>query len=1346
MFVPQCIQTQIELSNIADVKKHIISPRYTSTIIKLKQDTVIGSFIITQERQLIDWHDAMNLIMNTKNIDKRISKEPITSKKLFSMIIPNKINVNTKDVEIVNGTIKRGRIGASILNDKIINYCWDRYGHQKTKDFIDNSQLLICNYLLYNGFTVGVMDSRLEEDKLDSIQIILAEKKLEAEHMITEIENNPDLLDPDIAETQVQSLLETVKGEMGKKVMQQVNDTNNFYTMIASKAKGADLNMGLIAGSLGQDVLKFARIEKKVNNRTIAHYCQHDDRPEARGFITNSYFKGLTPTEFFFHHMVGREGLIDTAIKSVTGETEIVIIENSDCRKLKIGDWIDNLLDSNLNKVKKYEERDMELLELSCINSEVYIPTTDSYGKVTWSIITAITRHDPGLQLYEIVTRSGRKVIVTESKSLLIWSNNKLERRSTPEVKIGDKVPITNELSNTPYMGTLIKVLDYEISLLNGLFIGYILMKLSLIENKLYINSIDKKHQNFVIYWLNQNGIRYRKSNTMFDYIRKKMRIMILDDKFTNKVIKLFNIKNNKSVDNIPYEFIFTSNEFIEGLIKGILKASGKITNKGIIIKVEDRRLIEDINFYLTTINLYGSIVKQGIYIYNINFAQKVNNIILDDIIEINKIDVKKYPKVYDLTVPETLNFGLANGLHVVDTADSGYLQRKLIKGLEDIYSAYDGTVRSANNVVIQFFYGDNMLDQQMQKRVKLNILSMSNTLIKNKYYFTTEELVQIRNNVRDISNIKSWNDENLNMIINYRDELRKISAIARLDYITLLDTYYQPANYERIIDDAKNNVIQDSDNLEVEYILEQLDRLLDPLLCQLVCINEKEYDMIKKGDITVKHYNQMRVKYLFKIALHEYLSPKRCIIEYRLNKKQFDQIILEIVESFEKSVVEPGEMVGILTGQSLGEPLTQLTLNTFHSTGTGVKGMQGIPRFRELLSYTKKPSTPFMTIYLKDEVKNNREMTNKIVALLKYTILFDMADKIDVIYDPEPYNKSYIEEDDIVNIPLYINNDIRIKLEMLPWLFRIEINREILLENNLTLLDIKSKFISFWIEKYSDLSLLKKIDKDIIQKVANCCILSSNDNSKKTYIHIRFELNEINNYIIDGLNNIILKKYNIKGNENISKVDVTYNQQVIGYGEDQEIINGEENILFTNGIDMLIIRNIKNIDLNRTICNDIDTIYNLYGIEATRSLLINEFSSIFNEASTNYTHINLLVDIMTNNGSIVSIDRHGLSRLETDPLGRVSFEKTIEQLLAAAVFGEKDYLKGVSSRVMVGKCIKGGTGLCDLVIDTKMIEAYELDNSTNKLLYSNPILLHSSEILDDIMKRDSIETQMPFI
>jgi DNA-directed RNA polymerase II subunit RPB1 len=178
----------------------------------------------------------------------------------------------------------------------------------------------------------------------------------------------------------------------------------------------------------------------------------------------------------------------------------------------------------------------------------------------------------------------------------------------------------------------------------------------------------------------------------------------------------------------------------------------------------------------------------------------------------------------------------------------------------------------------------------------------------------------------------------------------------------------------------------------------------------------------------------------------------------------------------------------------------------------------------------------------------------------------------------------------------------------------------------------------------------------------------------------------------------------------------------------------------------MLIIRNIKNIDLNRTICNDIDTIYNLYGIEATRSLLINEFSSIFNEASTNYTHINLLVDIMTNNGSIVSIDRHGLSRLETDPLGRVSFEKTIEQLLAAAVFGEKDYLKGVSSRVMVGKCIKGGTGLCDLVIDTKMIEAYELDNSTNKLLYSNPILLHSSEILDDIMKRDSIETQMPFI
>ena len=81
----------------------------------------------------------------------------------------------------------------------------------------------------------------------------------------------------------------------------------------------------------------------------------------------------------------------------------------------------------------------------------------------------------------------------------------------------------------------------------------------------------------------------------------------------------------------------------------------------------------------------------------------------------------------------------------------------------------------------------------------------------------------------------------------------------------------------------------------------------------------------------------------------------------------------------------------------------------------------------------------------------------------------------------------------------------------------------------------------------------------------------------------------------------------------------------------------------------------------------------------------------------------------MTHTGGITSIDRHGINRLDTDPLARASFEKTIEQLITAGIFNETDYMRSVSSRIMAGRVIKGGTGLCDIMLDNEMLENSEL-------------------------------------
>ena len=1709
MFVPQSIQTQYELAYIAAVSKQIITARSTRPIMELKQDTVLGSYQMTEKNVNVDWHDAMNIIMNCTNVDKsKFTKINTNTHKLFSAIIPPLINITDGDnFEINNGNLVKGIVSGSMLNGKIINFTWDRYGPQITKDFIDNSQRLIINFLLQDGFTVGLGDAIIPADDKLTFRKMVNEKVLEVQHLLTEIENYPDLLDPDTFETQIYSLLSTVKGDLPKRVIEKLTTDNHFYGMIKSNAKGKDLNLAQIVASLGQDILKFARIEKKVNNRSLVHFSQNDDTAEARGFIINSYYDGLDPHEYYFHHMTGREGLIDTAIKSVVGDTELIIIEDGNCKHIKIGEWIDNLLDNHNNI--KIDNDNNEYREEIKLENNVYISTTNLDGNISWGQITGITRHLPTQDMYEIETESGRSVTVTDSHSLLVWNiqTEQLQRLTPDKVNIGSFVPVTKKLKFIP--------------------------------------------NNF------SNGMEIQ---TEVNY-----------DKY-------------KFIDNM-----YKSNN-----IQDIYSANMILNFKGVFGKISQN----DNEYTLTICDTYES----------------HNDIVLDKIIKINKIEGSSFNKVYDLTVPSTLNFGLANGLHVVDTADTGYLQRKLIKGMEDLHVAYDGTIRSGNNIIIQLLYGDSHLDQSMQKLVKLNILSWGNSKIVEKYKFSDKEIVELTKSLKydnkQIKKLNEMNDEIVDIMIQFRDDLRIIQEKAQLKNVTLKEMYYQPANYVRIIDDAKNSLITDNAPLDPLHVITEIDRLIDPTVCRIVCMN------IDSNEDSPKYYNQKKAKYLFQIALYEYLGPKRCIYEHKFNKQKFDQVISEIIKSFNNSTVEPGEMVGVLSSQSLGEPLTQMsasketkirlkqikkykniiieeniktvkigefvdnfmdthknrvndipkhfdstetnligldeeyfvcgvhqddsikwnkishlsrhptngnlvkitttsgrtitttkshnflirtkdgivpvvaknlsvntripvaryieyqsnniiythkntdfvlnelfgwycgiyladgsingnmiqitkdaeyvekkidmiammfnvkylkrnykgeygecisynirckelatmlkdtfktgsynkiipdwvhnanidfvrglirgyidgdgnfsadrnlirvgsrseelikdmsfllayfkifstnytegksntdkvlhclgiahkyaktykdqigceypekldnlnkiieysekdhfyetdpidaipgishivaevsntlgmpgnsriygrwerqqraigrktlnkyideftryakeknkydlveknidqlkmiyngdvvwdkiksiqeindpkeyvydftvpgnetfmtadmicvhnTLNTFHSTGSGVAGMQGVPRFRELLSYSKNPNTPYMVIYMDKENKTNKEHAHRVASTLKYTLLMELAEQFDVIYDPDPkirpesqYHIDDIDRDSI----FYLNNVQSANIGNMPWLFKVILSKEVIIDNEITMLDIKSKFVTFWNQHFSDISGLRKPAKDVITKILHGCIMTSYDSSDTLIIHIRFEFANVDNQILSYLQDVLLNKFNIKGNQNITKIQKIDNQQYVSFdNEDKAVETAKEWVIYTDGIDMYEIRKLAGIDLNRTTCNDINTIYQAFGIEAARTALIGEFVNVLDGNSVNIAHIELLGDVMTNNGGITSIDRHGINRLDTDPLGRASFEKTVEQLLLASAFNEIDHLRSVSSRIMVGRCIKGGTGLCDLLVDIDMLENSELDETKEiKIIGSTFKPLKPSSLLDDLLK-----------
>merc|ERR1711871_969657 len=331
LFVPQSIQAQTELEMIANVKKQIISPKDSNPIIGCKQDALVGAYHLTLDQTRLTGEEAMSLLMYTTSENQSgLQKDKVyTGQELFSLIIPEGINnkkVNDKgDVffEIKNGVLKKGKLDKSSLSNKknsIIHYIWDKYGSDKTRKFIDDTQRLILNYLMLSGQIVGFGDTLVENKTLENIRGIIDTKLLEINHQITEMENDSSVMNVSLFEDTMSGDLNTIGGNISKMVADQLDPMNNFALMSRSGSKGSSLNIGQIMGCLGQQIVDSKRIQKKVNNRTLAHYHQNDDTPYARGFVKSSYVDGLKAQEFFFHTMGGREGLIDTAIKTaVTG-------------------------------------------------------------------------------------------------------------------------------------------------------------------------------------------------------------------------------------------------------------------------------------------------------------------------------------------------------------------------------------------------------------------------------------------------------------------------------------------------------------------------------------------------------------------------------------------------------------------------------------------------------------------------------------------------------------------------------------------------------------------------------------------------------------------------------------------------------------------------------------------------------------------------------------------------------------------------------------------------------------------------------------------------------------------
>ena len=1071
MHMPQNILAESELRHLAAIPYQLISPAGNSPIIGIFQDSLLGSYRFTRPNIKFSPRDAMNLLMMFSKVDTqalrlaadqnegKITNFDVLSQILYPMTMKYKTKLFEEDeeygtsnnvLEIRNGKYIRGQLEKSVLSSTskgILHRICNDFGNMQASQFIDDLQNVVTEYMKSSAFSVGISDLIANTTTQDGIIQVIAKQKQEVQSLINRVhlgvfENKTANSNMTQFESDVNNILNDATNQAGKIGRKSLSKTNRFVMIVNSGSKGTPVNISQMISCLGQTNVDGKRIPYGFESRTLPHFSKFDDSPGARGFIENSYISGLTAPELFFHAMGGRIGLIDTAVKSVTWETPIIIIENDKPVYIEIGKWVDNHLAQNPEKVQHFDDRNLELLN----TNKIYIPTTDEDGQVSWGEVTALTRHDPGTQLYEIKTSGGRNVTVTESKSLLIWNpeTKKLKEMLTPDIKVGDFVPVTGELCDPPIILSHIDVADYlpkqeyvygtdfnkamnmmtesmenrkkipqqwwesnngvaftlpytkkaslqrtkirsavdnlqdgfvypygaqrkesfipekfPLNEENGIFIGLFIAEGHCNGGHVTITNNNKNIQDFVKGWFDKHAIAY------CEKVKVNSRGWKTSTITGNSAILskfLINLVGHKAENkHVPVEAYIASNEFIIGLLNGYYSGDGTISKNSVDVGSASKRLIEDISMLCSRLGIFGKVSMSQMTSNNLGtknikptyrmsiraqwgkvFTDKIplleetkqkkletikwrashmnfktyNNIVLDKIVEINVIGTEKHPKMYDLTIPSTLNFGLANGMQVRDTSQTGYIQRRLIKGLEDLKVEYDMTVRNNKGRIVQFSYGDDGFDSTRVENQVIPLVGMSTEDIYVHY------------------DIVGVNDEHKELIHIYSSGTKKRLKSQQPKALVKCQEYIDKMLTARknIVENVFKHKNENMVRLPVAFqsIIANIQGQLNLNSNSITDISPLEaFELIEEYFQKLNTIQYVKPKSLFEVLYYFYVTPKDLLINKRFHRKALMLLLETVVLKYKQAIVHPGEMVGVIAGQSIGEPTTQLTLNS---------------------------------------------------------------------------------------------------------------------------------------------------------------------------------------------------------------------------------------------------------------------------------------------------------------------------------------------------------------------------------------------------------------------------------
>ena len=1456
--IPQSYEATSELQEIAAVPMQIIRPRDGTPVIGVVQDALAGAYLATREGNFFTRREFMNMMMKNKRfqslpspkaVDKVSNSPRYTGQQIIETLLAP-INIDKENssydmdkrdhnfVRIREGEFLQGILDKKIFNDPgsgILHTTYNDYGPKEAVDFLDGLQSMMETYLIMKGFSVGVSDLIADESTKKQMEETIVAKKKEIDDLILQVHmdlftNNSGKSNQEEFEAKAIGILNKATGDTGKIGVDSLSNENRLMAMIRSGSKGDKNNVAQMIACVGQQAPEGRRIPYGFTDRTLPHYKMYDDGAEARGFVEGSFLRGLTPQEFFFHAMSGREGLIDTAVKTAdTGYTQRQLIKAMEDLMIQhdgtVRDGTGKIVQFrygedgvNSTKIEK-SSLPLEKFSEATIRTEFGMEGVD----LTTVLAPGTERGDDkeALDLLVNALLKDRRMLVEG-----VFGGGRVGKLATPlnlerlllNIKIKFNIQKNQPTNLTPIM--VLEGIDQLIERTqsyNKIWVSS--LRFHLAPHKLVVKERFTKEA-----WEALCAAILLK-NWKAWAIPGELVGIVAAQSIGEPATQMSNVYDTFTVISTPEKtknFAGKVGFFIDKLLEAQKEDVVTIGQDSVVLDLKEPMYILGVSnneksSWLPISQVSRHTANGGLVEVHTRTGRKTTATLThsflkrssDGIVPVlgsklelgMRIPVAKTIPIVPTpinTVTEgvtifTLNelFGWVCGMYLADGSTSGNTVRickiapiveTRLKEFSTIYNCifdireYQGEYGPGkdNNIYskdLKNFLLNTFKEGSYKKEIGSVVYHAPLEFIQGLVsgFFDGDGNINVERQLIRASSRSRTLLEGINRLLGYcsmfgvLSEETSVRIPGKIQYTLIIprkfaEQYQQTIGFnlpEKAV--ALDEIVKYNSRLYVHSNQEMIDKIpeLGPIIAETGLLlrmpgQSRTYGRwLKKesiGRATLENYVQN-----FKEMMAVHVDPESetkiihniSILESALNADVFwdeitDLVYLDDPKTYVYDFTVPGNDSFMVDDNIF----VHNTLNTFHQAGVAAKSAmtRGVPRLKELLKVTKNPKAISLTITLKPEFRNDKDMLRAVAQDLELTLLKDIVTKAAIYYDPSD-DETILEEDkDVIKFfkalearkmtggcgeePSVIESVE--DTDYSNWLIRFVFDREKMFNKNITMDDvyfvIQNAYAYYGGEKDGD-SSIRTIYTDY--------------NSQKLIMRIRpkkgHAVHGDNLAAIKKLQNLLLQNTIIRGVPGIRSV--TWRKD----NNRTEEINGEyksisQYLLDTDGSNFVSVMIHPAIDGNKLYSTNVHDIYDQLGIEATRAVLYSEINGLFDDADINYRHLGLLCDSMTHAGRLMSVDRYGINKSDNGPLAKACFEETEKVLRDAAIFGEMDPVTGVSANIMMGQTIRAGTAFTQILLD---------EEAHAKLLQNTPIEEEEEEEEEDVLNQDDIDSML---